>query len=178
MLNWPKDLTPHGRIQGVTPSKSPSSPLRPGARKLTNVLVFLVLVLLASLPAAGCIAVVPYQPRSALVAEQGLPEVKRLLSEVTRRAINPHITTVDVQDDFLWYSWTETYPGPFYVPVTTSHQNQIYFANIGRIELYENNNVYVWGPGDSRRDMVLFADANDAKLFIDCLNSLKAARVK
>lgn len=127
---------------------------------------------------ASCVAVVPYEARAGLVQEQSFEAVRRLLSEVSTRAINPHITTVEVTDEFFFYGWTETYLGPFYVPVTSSHQNQIFYANIGRIELYENHNVFIWGPGDQRVDKVLFARPEDAKTFIDCLVSLQAGKVR
>lgn len=137
-----------------------------------------LVVPLAGLAAAGCIAVVPYAPRTTLIADQGLQDVKRLLFEVSTRALNPHITVVDANEEFFCYGWTETFLGPFYTPVTASHKNTIFYVNVSRIEIYENNNVFIWGPGDQRVDKILFGSLEDAKLFADCLTSLKATRLR
>lgn len=126
--------------------------------------------------ASGCVAVVPYEPNATLVSAGGRKQAEELLTSTLLRAIVPRITAVEVREDRVEFNWTETHPGPFYVPVTTAGLTQIYFGNIGRIEVYENFNVFVWGPGDSRVDKVLFTTLEDAKSFADLLMSFRAAR--
>ena len=124
----------------------------------------------------GCVSVVPYAPNTTLVDARGFPEIHRTASEVLNRALDPHITTVDITEAYLQYGWTGTYVGPFWNPITTSHESRIYFANVARVELYANHNVFVWGPQDQRVDKILFATSEDACLFLDCLMSLRATR--
>ena len=55
-----------------------------------------------------------------------------------------------------------------------SYQNetQIFFRNIDRMEVYENNKVFVYGPG-GRIDQILFANQADAFQFHDLLESFR-----
>jgi len=128
--------------------------------------------------AGGCISVVPYEPNVGLVAAKGAPEVNRICAEVMNRAVNPHVTAVDVTDEYLRYAWIQTQMGPFYTEINTPAENRIYYVNLARVEIYQNFNVYVWGPQDSRVDKVMFSNMEDAKLFADCLMSLKSAHKK
>jgi hypothetical protein len=130
----------------------------------------------AALALAGCVAVVPYEPKSDLVSARGKEEAGRQLAVLLNRAVQPRVTSVAVTDDFVEYGWQETYPGPFYVPVTASHLTQIFFANVARIEVYENFNVFLWAPGDARVDKVLFATLEDAKGYADWIASMRSAR--
>lgn len=126
----------------------------------------------------GCISVVQYAPNEGLVQTKGVEDVRKQLGEVMNRSVNPHVTATEVTDEYLQYNWSEAYMGAWYQQVTTSHQNRIYFANLSRVEIYENNNVYLWWPNDQRVDKLLFASMEDAKLFVDCVSSLRAARKK
>ncbi len=137
--------------------------------------VRLFLALTAFFP-GGCIAVVPHEPNVSLVDARGLAEVRGLTSEVLTRASNRPITIVDITESYLQYSWNESYLGPFYNVITAHNENRIYFANVARVEIYENNNVFIWGPRDQRVDKILFLNAEDARLFTDCLLSLREAR--
>lgn len=134
----------------------------------------LLLLGLQAIP-SGCIAVVSYQPEEGLVAKSGFQQVQARLSELLGRAVVPRISAVEVTEVFLRYGWTETVLGPFYNPMTTSHEAQIFYANVARIEVYENHNVFLWGPGDGRVDKILFSNGDDAKLLADCIASLRAS---
>ena len=141
-------------------------------------LVILAAALAVVCVAGGCISVVPYQPNEGLVAAKGAPEVSKTCAEVMNRAVDPHVTAIDVTEEFIRYAWIQSSMGPFYTTINTPAENRIYYVNVARVELYKNNNVYVWAPADSRVDKILFSNPEDAKLFLDCLLSLKSAHKK
>jgi hypothetical protein len=135
-------------------------------------------ILLGSALATGCVAVVPYQPDESVVTKMGPEEAKRKLSDILSRATIPHVSAVNVTDDFVEYEWQQSVPGPFFAPIVTANKTQIRYVNIGRIELYANNYVFVWWPGDQRRDEICFATPEEAKQVADLLMSFRAARSK
>jgi hypothetical protein len=135
-------------------------------------------VLLGSALSTGCVSVVPYQPDEGLVTQLGQDAAKRELSDTLSRAILPRVSAVNATDDYVEYDWQQSHPGPFFAPIVTGNKTQIRYANIGRIEIYANNYVFVWWPGDQRRDEVQFANPEDARKFADLLMSFRAARPK
>jgi hypothetical protein len=127
---------------------------------------------------AGCVTVVPYQADEGTVDRLGLEDAKKKLAEVMNRAMDPRIATVEPRDDSVRYTWQITNPGAFYVPVTTTNFTEIFYRNIGRFELYENNNVFIWAPNDARVDKVMFGNQEDARAFVDLLMSMRARLLK
>jgi hypothetical protein len=127
---------------------------------------------------AGCVTVVPYQADEGTVDRLGLEDAKKKLAEVMNRAMDPRIATVEPRDDTVRYTWQITTPGAFYVPVTTTNFTEIFYRNIGRFELYDNNYVFIWGLNDARVDKVLFANQEDARAFVDLLMSMRARLLK
>lgn len=135
-------------------------------------------IIAVSVVGPGCVAVVPHQPDTTLVAKGGIEDVKKRITEVLNRAVQPHVTSVEVTPDSLKYSWSQAIMGPFFAVQTLPGMVQILYSNIARVEVYDNNKVFVWAPGDARREELLFANLDDAKLFADLLLSLKAAPPK
>jgi hypothetical protein len=148
-----------------------TNPLRCSLRSIAG--VFRVPLLGLQL---GCVAVLPYQPQENLVSKDGFETVKARLSELLTRSVQPQVTSVEVTEEFVRYGWTQTVMGPFYAPMTTGGLVQIFYANVARIEVYENHNVFLWGPGDQRVDKILFANDQDAKALADSITSWRAAR--
>jgi hypothetical protein len=131
------------------------------------------LLALAAL-SAGCVAVVPYTPDESQVQSLGVDKAKQELELVLARAIEPQIALVEPKDDSLHYRWNQTHLGAFYQTVTIPNDTLIFYANLSRIELYENSYVYLYAPNDSRVDKVRFASLEDAKRFSDLVMSFRA----
>ena len=123
---------------------------------------------------AGCVKVVPRQPNLKVVEEVGAEDAKKRLGEVMTRSADPRISVVDATDDGVRYRWDQVIQGWYGIPAgTVQNETQIFFKNIEKIEVYENNNVFVYGPG-GRIDKVLFSAQQDAFLFHDLLESFRA----
>lgn len=136
-------------------------------------------VLLGGALSTGCVSVVPYQPNEGLVTSLGQEAAKSKLAEILRRATIPAVSAVNVTDDYVEYHWQQMVPGPFWAPMAAGNAvTQISYANIGRIQIHENHHIFIWGPGDNRRDEIRFATADDAREFSDLLMSFRAARAK
>jgi len=120
---------------------------------------------------AGCVKVVPRQPNTKAVEELGVDAAKQRLQEVLTRAVEPRIAVVAVADDSLRYKWDQPIQGWYGVPAgSVQNETQIFFRNIERMEVYENNKVFVYGPG-GRIDQILFSSQADAFQFHDLLES-------
>lgn len=124
--------------------------------------------------ACGCMTPIPYTPDENLVQTLGPEKAKEELQIVLSRAIEPQIGMAELTEDSLHYRWIQTHLGAFYQSVTNAIDTQIFFANLSRVEIYENHNVFLYGPNDSRVDKVRFATAEDARRFADLLLSFKA----
>ena len=125
---------------------------------------------------AGCVKVVPRQPNTKAVEELGADAAKRRLEEVMTRAIEPRIAVVAVADDSLRYKWDQPIQGWYGVPAgSVQNETQIFFRNIDKLEVYENNKVFVYGPG-GRIDQILFPSQADAFQFHDLLESFRMYR--
>ena len=124
--------------------------------------------------ACGCMSPIPYTPDENLVQSLGPEKAKEELEIITSRAVEPQIGMVELTDDSLHYRWNQTQLGAFYQSVTNTIDTQIFFANLSRLEIYENHNVFLYAPNDSRVDKIRFATAEDAKRFSDLLLSFKA----
>jgi hypothetical protein len=122
---------------------------------------------------AGCVKVVPRQPNTKAVEELGVDAAKQRLQEVLTRAVDPRIAVVAVADDSLRYKWDQPIQGWYGVPAgSVQNETQIFFRNIARMEVYENNKVFVYGPG-GRIDQILFPSQADAFQFHDLLESFR-----
>ncbi len=128
---------------------------------------------------SGCVAVINYQPQEKLIDEIGFEEGGRRLQEVMTRASAPRITSANVAEDFFTYIMQQPILGPYgihmgYNPIPM----QIFYVNIGRLEIYENHYVFLRAADDSIISQVLFATDQDAKTYADLVMSLRARRLK
>lgn len=124
--------------------------------------------------ACGCMSPIPYTPDESLVKSLGPEKAKQELEILLARSVEPQVGMVEVKDDALHYRWNQSSLGAFYQTVTTSIDTEIFYANLNRIEIYENHNVFIWGPNDARVDKVRFATAEEARKFADLLMSFRA----
>jgi hypothetical protein len=122
----------------------------------------------------GCMKPIQYTPNEGLVPSLGTDQAKQELQILMARSVEPLIGLVEAKDDSVHYRWNQQSMGAFYQTITTSVDTEIFYANLNRIEIYENHNVFVWGPNDSRVDKIRFASAEEAKRFADLLMSFRA----
>jgi hypothetical protein len=130
------------------------------------------------LGAAGCVAPIPYSPDETRVATLGREEAKSRLVEVATRAAQPTIGAASVEDDYFVFHTRQAVMGAFYMVHETTAPVTIAYANLSRVEIYPNHWVYVYGAGDRLLAQVLFANAEDARVFSDLLMSFRAERLK
>lgn len=122
---------------------------------------------------AGCVSVVPYQPKSNLVAESGVESAQAQLADLLRRAAAPRFSSVEVDDRRAKLTMIHTHIGPFYQAIHTPIPVDILYAMVSRMELYENNYVFSYdASGRLLMPKILFASRDDARLFMDLITSL------
>lgn len=133
-----------------------------------------VLLPLAALP--GCIAVVDYHPDESAVEKLGPAEAKKRLEETTARAREPKPSSVEVTDETLTWKWVQAVHGAYGIPVgSVPQQVTVRFADVSRLEIYENHYVYIYGPGrDQFMVKILFSNGEDARQFTDLVSSYRA----
>ncbi|MBI4586671.1 MAG: hypothetical protein HY717_21880 [Planctomycetes bacterium] len=127
----------------------------------------------------GCVAVIDYQPQEKMVDELGFEEAGKRLQEVMTRASAPRINAVNVAEDFFNYHWQQPIIGPYGVHMGyTPSFMQIFYANIARLEIYENHYIFLRAPDDAIISQILFATDQDAKIYADLVMSFRARRLK
>ena len=148
----------------------------PGQNTRYAVLVLLCLVSFLSL---GCPAAIQYQANERLVDELGVPQAQQRLKDTLYRSINPPVTEVDVTNDFLHYRYRQAIPGPFGAPVGfTMAENRVFFTNIGRVDAFENHLVLVRSAAEIVLAQMVFANAEDARMFTELLLAFRARRAR
>lgn len=134
--------------------------------------------LLAVLACAGCPSTVPYKPQPGVLQEVQPTEARSRLRETLGRAIEPPILWVDVTDDSLRYRYKDVIHGPFGIPSGSVERTQeVFFVNVRRTELYDNNWVYLYGVDQRLTTKVCFDNEHDARSFADLVSSFRERRV-
>jgi len=124
---------------------------------------------------------VQYQPNAGVVNTLGVPQARQLMKDTLGRAVSPRIMEADVTDDFVLYRYQEQIRGAFGIPVATMPgfvENRIALLNVGRVEVFSNNLVFVRTSGDVLLGQVLFGNEQDAKTFADLLISFRDLRAR
>ncbi len=125
--------------------------------------------------ATGCPATVPYEAQVFTLSDLGTFDARRELEETIARARSPRILSAHVDEfSFAWY-FQGVVRGR-----RERYQNyvKIYYRNVAKIDLYENNYVYLWGQSDQYLTKILFHTPEDARRFIDLIESLTARRTQ
>lgn len=136
--------------------------------------LFGVLLLVA---AAGCATPVPYTADEGLVGKSSLDETRNKTREVLLRSAPPHqVTSVEFTDDYITVGSTQSHMGAFYQTFQTQTLKQLYLANLGRYEVYDNHFVFTYDLNNALILQVLFRTPQDARSFADHLWSLRAWR--
>ncbi len=138
-------------------------------------LLKLLLVGCISLLAVGCPAVVPYQPNERLVVNLGVEQARKRLEETLMRSINPRVIDVQVAQEFVNYRYQQPILGPYGIQVgMTMAENRVYFLNVSRVEVFENNVVFLRAANEIILAQLIFAKQEDAKTFADLILSFRA----
>jgi hypothetical protein len=122
---------------------------------------------MVSVLSVGCPMVVPYQPDEGLVGEIGPKRARQILEETLLRALTPRILDAHVTNKFMHYR---------YQVGLTSFDARVYFQNVGRVEIFDNNYVFLRTAGEVVLAQILFANDGDAKTFADLVTSFRAQR--
>jgi hypothetical protein len=124
---------------------------------------------------AGCPAPLQYQPAEKLIDELGVPQARQRLEDVLSRSINPRVIDTEVTDEFLRYRYPLAYLLGSPSGATTM-EKRLVFQDIGRVEVFENHVIYVWGHDNSLQAQLVFTNAQDARTFADLLYSFRIHR--
>ncbi len=144
---------------------------------MTTTRIALGLAPLVLVLGSGCISTVDYAPSGAVLDEIGPHEAERQLGEVLGRAIEPRAASVTVGDSSYMIVWNETIHGMYGIPMGSRQRTvEVHFANVSKLQLYENNNVFVHGHDGGVRQKVQFSSRSDATLFIDLVWALRDRR--
>ncbi len=127
--------------------------------------------------AASCADQVPYTANTGLADSLGTEEAKRRLSQVLQRAQTPRVTNVRATDDYVQYFWETLAPETAIIdPLYVANVAEIHYGTVTKVEVYDNNWVFVWGPLREHVDKVLFGTADDARTFADLVSSFRARK--
>ncbi len=138
-------------------------------------LLKLLLIGCISFLAVGCPAVVPYQPNERVVVDLGVAQARKRLEETLSRSINPRVIDVQVTQEFVNYRYQQPILGPFGAQVgTTMAENRVHFRNVGRVEIYDTNVVFLRAANENILAQFIFANQDDAKTFADLILSFRA----
>jgi hypothetical protein len=123
--------------------------------------LWLFLVCVASAFGTGCPMAVSYQPNEGIVDTLGVPGAQQLLKDTLLRSANPRVDDVEVTNDFVRYHLAGT-----------TYDVRIFFKDIQRAEVFNNNIVLLWGQDQRMLARPLLANAQDATTFADLVLSL------
>jgi hypothetical protein len=138
----------------------------------------LLLLALGGVVNFGCVALLDYRPDEGLVSSLGPEEAKRKFSETLSLAFDPHVTGSEITDDYYRYQWQQNIYGAYGIPMgSVPGANQVFFNNVEKVEVYQNNKVFVYERGGRLKDQILFSTVDDAKRFADLVMSFRARRL-
>jgi hypothetical protein len=121
---------------------------------------WLLLVCVVSILGTGCPRAVSYQPNEGVVDTLGMPQAQQLLKDTLLRSVNPRVDDVEVTDDFVRYHLAGT-----------SYDVRIYFKDVQRAEVFNNDVVLIWGGDQRMLARPLLANTQEAKTFADLVLS-------
>ncbi len=123
----------------------------------------------------GCAAVQDYQPKTNMIQEMEIKDAQRQLRDILLRATFPKVTSVSFTEDAIKIKSQQSHLGFFYQTVTNQLENDLYFSLLDRMQIYENNFVFIYGSGNRLQMKILFPTKEEAQTFMDLLWSLRSA---
>jgi hypothetical protein len=122
--------------------------------------LWLLLVCVVSAIGIGCPSTVSHQPNEGIVDTLGVPQAQQLLKDTLLRSVNPRVDDVEVTDDFMRYHLAGT-----------AYDVRIFFKDVQRAEVYNNNVVLIWGGDQRMLARPLLANTQEATTFADLVLS-------
>lgn len=122
---------------------------------------------------AGCISVVPYTPNTGVIEDRGYEGAQQMFGEVVTRCRAPRIADGKIDESKFEVNIQGHHGWGWYAGVVQGGPMSIYHNNLGRLDVYENNKVFVISTDERKLAEFLFADQSDAFLFCDLIYSFK-----
>lgn len=126
--------------------------------------------------AIGCVALVPYSANTERFKDQKPEDIKKTFAELVTRSLEPRYTSAEINEDFLKCDSQHTYLGPFYTTQVVPGVSQVYFNNVSKIEIYENNKVWIYDTAGRVAFPTTFASRDDCLLLVDIIETFRARK--
>lgn len=120
---------------------------------------------------SGCIARIAYEPNTGLVDQLGYEAAARELGDVLVRSRNPVVTDVEVAPDAFSFVTAGVVWGWWGV---IGNRRVIPFADVGRIDIYENDRAFMIDVRGRERGSFDFNARADSLRFADLVLSFHA----
>ncbi|MBI4612287.1 MAG: hypothetical protein HY720_01630 [Planctomycetes bacterium] len=135
-----------------------------------------ILALFCLLGSGGCATKVPYTPQLDAVDRQGPPKAMEELVAVVQRVLLPRVIAESVKatEEHLVYDYVPEWHYYWYWFAIDTGPKTIAWAVLDRIDLYDNNRVFMYGAGGYELGWLHFHSREDAMTFIDLALSLAA----
>ena len=127
---------------------------------------------------SGCVSIIPHQPNLQLVEELGEAAAVQKFAETLNRSTQPRYQGTEVLKDSFKTKQVGVVMGAWYSTHQISSDIQVYFNNISRVEVYDNNVVFIRGIADEILLRATFMNIQDATTLADLLESFKVAKSK
>lgn len=116
------------------------------------------------LPLSGCVGLVPHQANTGLVDELGADEARKKFRVVSARARDPQIVEVEFNDVGFVYVYNSLAPMTL---IPMQGKMSVLYDNLERLDLYENNRVFLIGSGGHEMASITFGSLGDAEEWVD-----------
>jgi hypothetical protein len=134
-------------------------------------MAFLVLAL-------GCSAPVAYRPDAESLHGLERRQREQVFVETISRAIKPRIVQVWIDDVAYGHDDGRVVRDGFGIPVGRyAARRIIYFANVGRLQMFTNNAVFVYDTSGRVVDKLRFGNPDDAARAMDVIAAYRERRM-
>jgi hypothetical protein len=125
----------------------------------------------------GCVPT-DYQPDVSMAHKLGVEEARQRLRETLLRSVEPQVIEVSVTNEGLSYRYKEVRRVRGVIPFGPlgwgdSQEKLLAFTNVSKVDVFDNNVVYVRGAGGQVIAQIACASPQDARAFADLLMSLR-----
>lgn len=122
----------------------------------------------------SCIAIVPYEPKTSVLQTLGEEEAAKRFDRLLTKSTDWRFNVAEAGKDHFDAEKLEVILGAFWVQHTVPSSLRIYYADVSRIEVYENNVVYLRNPSGVVTLKATFPSRDAAFEFADLVASYKA----
>jgi hypothetical protein len=127
---------------------------------------------------AACSAPIDYRPNPESLHGLSRPQREQVFVETISRAIKPRIFQVWIDDVSYGHDDGRVVRGAFGEPLgIVPRRRIIYFVNIGHLQLFTNNAVFVYDTSGRVVDKLVFSNVTDAQYTMDVIEGYRAMRV-